>query len=502
MNTTKTMVEKMRNRHFVILGLAVTLLAGACASSKGKPDAEKAAEKPAAEGIPELQPLEFRDRAPSAEKIGEKEGVSAYDIGGLTLLHKPTPANQVVSARVYIDGGVTNLTDETAGIEELAFRTAVNGGTASTPKDKYTSALDSMGSSVSAFTGRDYSGYSLRSIVKHFDKSWGLFTEAILEPKMPEDELAVQREKQLAEIEQLAENPNRLVSLISRRLIAGSHPYRHLQLGTRENVKDFERKDLLAYQRSLLNPKRMLVVVVGDIPSKKVVRKVRESVGKLKASEWERPELPAFDVSKLALEGAQKKIPTNYILGLFPAPAPDEKDYMATKLALSYLSDRLFEEVRTKRNLSYAVSSGISSRRTNTGYLYVSAKAPPETLQVIFDEVKRLKQDKLTKKELQRTRNVFITEHYMGLETNSNLASSLASAQLLQGDWRRHATFIDEVKAVTPADVKKAAKTYMKDYQFGIVGQPDSLPKSALEKMTGGDDGGGDDASDSETSSK
>ena len=476
----------MRLTTFATFGLALGLLIGGCASSKTKPDESKTAEssdEAAEEGAEgDEKALEFRAKAPAAKKIGEEDGVKAYRIGKLTVLHKPTPANEVVSAKLYIDGGVANLDEKTAGIENLALRTAVNGGTESTPKDEFTSTLNSMGSSVSAFTERDYSGYTLRSIVKHFDKSWELFIEAMLEPAMPKDELTTQRKKQLAEIDQISENPNRLVSVLARKQIAKSHPYRHLQLGTRENVESFEREQVLAYQRELLNPARMLLVVVGDIPTKKVIKKARASLGRLVAEEWERPKLPKLESPKTELAGEKKGIPTNYILGLFPAPEPEAKDYPAMKLALAYLSDRLFEEVRTKRNLSYAVASGLSTHRANSGYLYVSAKQPNKTLKVMFDEVDKLKQEKLNKKQLQRTRNVFITEHYMGLETNSNQASSLARAELIEGDWKKHAEFLDEIKSVTPAQVKKAANAYMKTYQFGVVGSPDKVKPASVSK--------------------
>lgn len=477
------------------------LLAG-CASSQSKPDeaqteseaadkqnkaeqteaAQKGAEtkKRIDEAVPDLEPLGMREEAPEAEKVGEQDGVKAFEVGDLTVLHKPTPANQVVSAKLYIDGGVTNLTDETAGIEKLALRTVTNGGSESTPKDEFSSALDSMGSSVASFTGRDYSGYTLRTIGKHFDDSWGLFTEAILEPAMPKGELETQRKKQLAQISKIRENPNQLVGYTARKLIADSHPYRHLHLGTEKNVKAFGRDHLLAYQRSLLNPERMVLVVVGDIPTDEVVEKTKNSFGRLESSEWNSPELPLYDARNAAMDGVEKSLPTNYIMGLFPAPSPDNRDYAATKLALSYLSDRLFEAVRTKRNLSYAVASGLSGYRANYGHLYVSAKRPNETLKVIFDQVEQLKNEKLGTDQLQRTRNVFMTEHYMGMETNSNQADSLARAELLKGDWRKHDSLVEQIQQVTPEDVKRVANEYLDGYQFAVVGKPGSVDKSIL----------------------
>jgi predicted Zn-dependent peptidase len=73
---------------------------------------------------------------------------------------------------------------------------------------------------------------------------------------------------------------------------------------------------------------------------------------------------------RVELEISSREIPTNYIPGQFQAPSLDDPDYPAMQDALTTLSRRLFEEVRTKRSLSYAVGSGMSQRNANYGLLF------------------------------------------------------------------------------------------------------------------------------------
>ncbi len=451
------------------------------AASSVQEEAEKGVTSDVSEerGIPPLREPTFADEAPEVERLATQNGIRAYRVGELKLIYKPTPANSVISTNLYIDGGLANLSEKTAGIEKLALRTAVNGGTDATSKEMFNAQLSSTGSSVGFFTNWDYSGYQLRSTVQHFDETWKLFEEAVLEPAMPESELAVQRRKQLAERQRLSESPNQLAGYLSRQLMAVDHPYRLMHMGTESNLRAFSASDLEAYHSSLLDPERMTMVVVGDVPVKDVLEKVQSRIARLEGGERDgtRPETPSFNIEEADLEAREKSIPTNYILGRFAAPAPGEEDYPAMRLALAYLSDRLFEEIRTKRNLSYAVSAGLSTRRTNAGYIYVSAKQPNRTMKVMFDTIDRLKEEMLDKKVLKRTRNVFVTEHYMDLETNAGQASSLARAELVWGDWRSHLTFLERIRSVTPEDVRRAARTYLKDYQFGVVGQPDQLDR-------------------------
>ncbi len=442
-----------------ILALLIAPLVGSCAS-------QQTTESTPGEAAPKAQ---------------------AFEVAGIKVIHKPTPANSVVSAKLFIDGGVAAFSDEQAGLEQLTLRTAVNGGSKSTPKDEFSSQLDSMGSSVSYSTHRDYSAVNLRCVLKHFDASWDLFAEAIREPAFPEKELGVQRQAQVAEISRIQENPNQLVGHTARELITKGHPYQRLQMGTTENVKGFSLQDLKEYHDELINAARLTLVVVGDIDRDTLRQKVKESLGSIGTDEWTKPDIPSLTAKKAQMKGVAKSLPTNYIMGKFPTPDPGEEDYAALQVATAYLSDRLFEEVRTKRNLSYAVASGITARRASAGYLYVSAKQPNKTMQVMLGEVEKLKDEKLSKAEIKRTRNVYITEYYLGMETNASQATKLGQNELIAGDWRRTSRFLDEIRSVTADDVRRVARTYIDNFQFGIVGDPGSIDRSIFLGAESGD---------------
>lgn len=449
----------------------------------GEAEVEVGAEKAGAEvrpelGLPVYQPLTFKEGELAVEKLGEYDGVTAYEVGDVTVLHKLTPANSVVAARVYLLGGSANLTDQTAGLERLALNTAVSGGTESLSKDEFNARLDSMGSSVGAVAERDYSAFSMQSVVANFDQTWELMEQAILEPAIPAEELELQRTRQLAEIRSLKDDPDRLVGYTATKLLFEGHPYYTFQLGTEETVSTFTQPEVAAYHAAILDPARMTVVVVGNVPAEAVIEKVKAKLGRIEPRAVATQELHPFEADKPELRVEEKPIPTNYIFGLFPAPAPGDADYPAMLVASEFLRDRLFEEVRTKRNLTYAVSSGLSDKRTNYGYLYVTAVDPAATMPVIFAEVDKLKSGEFTAEELEQSRNVFLTEHFMSLETNSSQASILAEAALVAGDWKTHADFMDEVKAVTAEDVQRVASKYMKNYHFGIVGDPAKIDEA------------------------
>lgn len=472
----------MKGTSQFLAALALVAL-GACSSKPQKADptpteteAPTEAEAPATTRvIPPLEPLALMDEAPQAKKVASLEDTTEYSIGPIRLIHKRMEANPVVSARLYIAGGQLDLTEGTAGIEKLAMTVATTGGTESTPKDEFNAKLDATGAAVWSFADRDYSGYGLKTLAGDFDQNWELFEQAVLEPAMPEDEVEVRRQKHLAEIASLFESPDSQLSYVGAKYLFRGHPYHNLHIGTKENVESFQRDELLAFQRAMLNPERFVFVVVGNVAAEDVIEKIRDRFGKLQAKAYTQPELPPFG-SEPGVVTEPRELPTNYILGYFPAPAPGHEDYPAMLVAMDYLRERLFEEVRTKRNLTYAVSSGISDKRSNYGYLYVTAAKPQETLPVMFDQVAALQKEPLSDEKLAQTVNVFLTNYYMDLETNGSQADMLAAAELVAGEWQLAETLLPKIRAVTPSDVQRVTKQYMNDYRFAVVGPAKELP--------------------------
>lgn len=458
---------------------------GACSSgpkTTGEEDlaeqqvGEQATDEQAQGQIPQFQELVFMEEDPTVVDLGQSGDISAFRVGNIKVLHLPTPTNEVVAARLYFRGGSANLDEELAGIEQLSLNVAVNGGTASTPKEEFKERLNSMGSSIAAVADRDFSAISLNSVVDYFDATWELFEEALFEPTFPDSEIELRRAQQLASIDSLGDDPDRLVNEVARDLTYAGHPYYFRQLGTRENVERFTDDDLKAWQRWLIVPERLLLVVVGNIERGELIDKVSAKLGRLPSSDIELPEVSDISHEFADLRVEEMELPTNYILGYFGAPDMGHVDYPAMLLATRHLRDRLFEEVRTKRNLTYAVSAGLGNRDANVGFLYVTAVNPSETMPVIFAEVQKLKDSLISEQELEEVRNVFLTSHYMGLETNANIAAQLARAELIGGDWTISPRFQDAIMEVTPEDLQRVAQTYINHIQFGAVGDPQALP--------------------------
>ena len=155
----------------------------------------------------------------------------------------------------------------------------------------------------------------------------------------------------------------------------------------------------------------------------------------------------------------------------------------ALTLATSILSTRFFEEVRTKRNLSYAVFSGLSSRLANYGLLYATAVEPDSAVAVMLAEVRKLKEEPVSSTALEQALSVFVTRYYLGLETNASQAALLGRYELQGGGWEEADEFVDDVREVTPEDLQRVMRRYVSGLHFAVLGDPAKVDRALFTSL-------------------
>jgi zinc protease len=158
----------------------------------------------------------------------------------------------------------------------------------------------------------------------------------------------------------------------------------------------------------------------------------------------------------------------------FKAPALKEEDYPALVLATQILDNRLFEEVRTKRGLTYSVHCMLGNSASNSGSLYVSSTQLSEAVKVIFDEVKKLQTEVIEPAQIELQIRKFRSSWFLGRETSSSQTRIFSLYEMIGTGWKDANTFISRLNTVTPEKLQAAAKNYLKDYTFAIAG-PDKV---------------------------
>jgi len=227
----------------------------------------------------------------------------------------------------------------------------------------------------------------------------------------------------------------------------------------------------------------MLLVVVGNVDRAHVERLVRSTIATLPRGSYKWTPPPPTTTTGRALAIENRSIPTNYVLGYVPGPPATNRDYVALRVATAVLSGRLYTEVRSRRNLSYDVESQFIERAQGVGGLYVTTVDPNAVLTIMRHELSTLQSETVDPEGLKRLEQQFITEYYLKNETNADQANVLARAEVFAGDYRAADRFMDDLKRVTPEDVRRVARQYLKDFRFAYVGDASKLDRSLLSQF-------------------
>ncbi len=402
------------------------------------------------------------------------QDVQSFKVNGLQVIFKQNTSNDIISANLYYKGGVTNLTQDKAGLEALTLIVSTKASN-NYPKDNLNAALESMNTVINTNSNFDFSRISLLCVKQNFAKSWEIFSDIVVNPSFTEEDLVLEREKLINNVKQVDDNPDAYLRKIVNNEFYVDHPYSIEVNGTENTLSSFTTRDLREYHSELMNTSRLLLVVVGNTTKSELESIVKNSFNSLPTGDYTASVPPGIENSEPTIKIVKRELPTNYIQGTYSAPARGTKEGYTMLIANSILRDRVWEEVRTKRSLSYAPSTRYVNNFSNYAAIYVTAVDPDTTIEVMINELQKLKDELIPEKDLSNKIRQFLTFYYLGEETNQSQANSLAFYELAGIGYEERANFIKHVNKVSSVDIQNAAQKYMKNLQFVLIGNPETL---------------------------
>jgi predicted Zn-dependent peptidase len=400
--------------------------------------------------------------------------VTEFEVNGLKVLVKKREGSLTVAAGLFIRGGARNITAENAGIEALMLDVSSE-ASANFPRARMRSELSRMGTLITYGINSDYSVLSLRCTRPNFERSWQMFSDVALHPSFTKEDVALIQQRQVTSRRDDNDDPDSYLQRLQDQVAYAGHPYLIRTEGTAESLSHLTPEDLRRYHQKILETSRLLLVMVGDLNPAQVRELVASSFGQLPRGNYKPEPMPQLTFEKSTVEVTARPLPTNYIQGLYTAPPPTSPDIDAMRIASSILRDRVFEEVRAKRNLSYAPDAFLRTQAANSGGIYVTAVDANQAVRVMLDEIMRLQREPISAQDIQAVVAQYLTSYYLGQETNNAQAGDLAQYELLGGGWRNSVEVIERLKAVTPADVQRVAQKYMRNIRFVVLGNPQSV---------------------------
>jgi len=416
-----------------------------------------------------------RPRTPPADTL-----TTSFDVSGVHVILRRNTANDVVAVNLCLLRGTRGLTDSTVGVAPMMLWVSER-GTEHYSRAALRLKTAELGSTIVVEPQADWTMFGFRGIRSTFDSTWMLFADRLMHPTLDSADVELARAQVASAVSERRDSPDDWVEYLADSVAFPGTPYGVAAAGTERSINAITARELRAFRDTALVTSRMLVVVVGNVDRAQVEQDVRRTLGTLPAGTYHWTPIPAgmaADTSGDAARSAapapavleQRSLPTNYILGYYDGPAATSPDYQALRVATAVLSGRLFAEVRSRRNLTYAVEAPFLEHAVSAGGLYVTTVYPDSVLAIMRDQVHELQHGLVDTDNLHVIVAQFLTEYFLNTETNDQQANFLARAQLYRGDWHAADDFAAELERVTPQDVQRAARRYMHDIRFAYLG--------------------------------
>jgi len=380
---------------------------------------------------------------------------------GLRLITETMPHVRSVSIGVWLTRGSRHEVQPQSGIahfvEHMLFK-----GTSTRSAEDIAQEIDSIGGQLDAFTAKEYASYYIKVLDEHLPKAVDLLSDIVMRPRFEVDDIEKEKKVILEEIKMVEDTPDDLVHELFTQHFWEGHALGRPILGSKETVESFTASTLREYFGKTYTAPNLIVSAAGNVQHAQVREIISKAFAELPTARVAYDDtvprvVPQVLVRTKELEQSHVCLGTNS----YQQNHPDRYvGYIMNTVLGGSMSSRLFQNVREKRGLAYAVFSGLSAYR-DAGNLTIYAgcanEAVPEVVDLCVEELKGLKHIPVPDSELRRAKDHLKGSLMLSLENTASRMSHLARQEIY---FERHFS-LDEtlagVERVNADDVRRVA---------------------------------------------
>ncbi len=392
---------------------------------------------------------------------------------GLMVITEQMPHVRSVSVGVWMRTGSRREPAELNGIshfiEHMVFK-----GTERRSAEEIARSVDSVGGMLDAFTAKEMICFNAKVLDEHLPIAFDVLSDLVLRPRFADEDIVKEKQVVLEEIKMDQDNPDYLVHEIFTQSFWRGHPLGKPILGTHETVKRFTRDTLWACFRPCYAPNNTVITAAGHLQHERLMELVLREFGEL---------LPAQDGFRDTAPQPQPRIITrtkreleqvHICLGVPSYPVAHQQRFASAVLNNILgggMSSRLFQNIREKQGLAYAVFSELSSYR-DTGLLSIYAGTALETarqvVRLVIEEFRSLKQQPVSEEELRRAKDHLKGSLMLSLESTSSRMSNLAREEMYFGRFFTLDEILASIERVTREEVQQTAQEFFHPEQIAV----------------------------------
>lgn len=409
---------------------------------------------------------------PEAERVMLDNGLTVFLIEdhGLPIIN--------MSARFGV-GSIYEAADK-VGLASVMGTVMRTGGTATRSGDAINATLEGIGASVETFVGQTSGSAQMSTLTEHLDEVLAIYADVIRNPAFPEDKITLVQTQRRSGISRRNDNPQQIASRELTQLIFGEDsPYaRSTEYYT---IDAITRDDVVAFHASFYHPNNTILGVWGDFDTDSMVEKLKAAFGDWpKADGFAAPDLPPMSTNDTYSVNYAEKTDVNQstvFMGHLGEVQLDHPDYPALTVMNQVLSggftSRLFDNVRTKQGLAYAVFGNYSANYNRPGQFFAGVMTKSESTvdaaQSVLREIEKMQEAPPTAEEVELAKESYLNSFVFQFDTRSEVVGRMMTYEYYGYPTTFLQRFKDGVESVQPSDVHRVSKQYLKPDEVAVM---------------------------------
>ncbi len=381
---------------------------------------------------------------------------------GLWVVAEPMDHVRSVAVGVWVGVGSLNEKEEENGLSHFIEHMVFKGSEKRTAKD-FAEEMDSVGGSLNAFTGKDCTCFYAKVIDEDLPLAMDILADLTLNGVFDEKELEKERGVILEEIAMVEDTPEDLVHELLSKAQFHNDPLGRTILGTNEQIKKYQKEDLLKYQKNHYVPENTVIAVAGHYDEEKLKKLVNQYFG-----QWKKNPFPTVSLEKnfynhhLFMEKNTEQ--TQICFGYEGAASGSEESYalsVINNVIGGSMSSKLFQRIREEMGKAYSVYSYPISYK-HTGVFNIYAGTLPENALEVAKEIlltmASIGKEGIDEKAFIQGKSQLKGSFLLGLESVGGRMQGIGRSQLLQGNVKEIEEVLEKIEGVTLEKVNLLCK--------------------------------------------
>ena len=391
----------------------------------------------------------------------------------IAVLHHEQPA---VTMRLLVRAGSAQDPPKKKGVASLVA-SLLDQGTTTRGAQQIADQIDSIGGALGTGSGPDITFINAVVMKDSFDLAMNLVADVARNPAFAPEEIERQKEQTISTQRVNINDPDYIASTVFDRLVYGFHPYGLPSSGTPETVASITREDLQAFHRTHFIPNNMVLAIVGDVTSAEAFAAAEKVFGG-----WARGEVPEWKAidppeptRRIVVIDKPDSVQTEIRLGQLAIRRKDP-DYLAWDLAIRILggegANRLHRVLRSERGLTYGAEADTEARKFSGNFIAQTdtrTETTGESLRLMVEELSRLQRQRVSERELSDAQAYVAGSFPLTIETPNDIATQVINQVFFELPLEEIPTYRERVQSITPDDVQRVAKTYIRPDRLSIV---------------------------------